>query len=126
MSAMIGEIRKALTPFYDQHAGRVSVKSRPVLVIAQADTDDYVVLPVSTVSHRQNIDPVYDIEINPVDYPHSNLTRVSYVRTHKQTIVHRGSIADKICDLKSEYQDLYLKIVEKREQFSTEITNQAL
>ena len=55
-----------------------------------------------------------------------NLTRTSYVRTHKQTVVHRANLRDEIGDLKSEYEDLYLTILERREAFSNSITQQAL
>lgn len=61
---MIGKIYKARTPFYDQINHRMSYKARPALVLAKADAEDYVVLPVSSISIRANIDPVYDIEID--------------------------------------------------------------
>ena len=123
---MIGKIYKARTPFYDQATHQMSYKARPALVLAKADADDYVILPVSSISIRANIDPVYDIEIDPVLYPKLNLTKTSYVRTHKQTIVHRASLRDEIGDLKSDYEELYLEILEKREAFSSSITQQAL
>lgn len=123
---MIGEIYKARTPYYDQATHTMLYKARPALVLAKADADDYVVLPVSSISNRANIDPAYDIEIDPSLYPKINLTRTSYVRTHKQTVVHRANLRDEIGDLKSEYEDLYLTILERREAFSNSITQQAL
>ena len=122
----IGEIRKTITPFYDNVQGRMSTKSRPALVIAQADSDDYVVLPVSRITRQNNRDATYDVKVDPADYPLLNLNAVSYVRTHKQTVIHRAEIGDLIGDLKSNYEDLYLLILELRERFSKEITNQAL
>lgn len=123
---MIGKIYKARTPFYDQATQQMSYKARPALVLAKADNDDYIVLPVSSISNRSNIDPVYDIEVDPAFYPKLHLRNTSYVRTHKQTVVHRANLRDEIGDLKSEYEDLYLKILEKREAFSDSITQQAL
>ena len=115
---MIGKIYKARTPYYDQATHTMLYKARPALVLAKADADDYVVLPVSSISN--------DIEIDPSLYPKINLTRTSYVRTHKQTVVHRANLRDEIGDLKSEYEDLYLTILERREAFSNSITQQAL
>lgn len=123
---MIGKLCKASTPFYDNVRKSMSYKNRPALILAKADADDYVILPVSSITRKQNIDPVYDIAIDPSMYPRLNLTKTSYVRTHKQTIVHRNSLVGVISDMRLEYEDLYLKILEKREQFSKEITEQAL
>lgn len=122
---MIGEIRKTFTPHYDVTTRKTIFKSRPALVIAQAD-NDYIVLPISRVTRRQNLDPVYDIEVDPACYPMLNLTAVSYVRTHKQTTIHRGHIGDLIANMQSCYENLYLEVLTKREQFSEEITKQAM
>lgn len=121
-----GEIRKILTPFYDSATHQKSVKSRPALVIARADFADTVVLPISSVSRRENLHPVYDIEIDPSVYPKLNLRKVSYVRTHKQTVIHSAEISDVISSIKDEYPELYLDILQKREMFSQDVTNQAL
>lgn len=123
---MIGEIRRALTPFYDNTKNRMSFKSRPVLIIAQADNSDYIVLPVSCITRRENINEVYDIKIDPALYPSLNLSAVSYVRTHKQTVVHAAEIGSIYGDMKSDYPDIFLTILEKRNEFSKEITEQAL
>lgn len=123
---MIGEIRKVLTPFYDMQNRQMRMKSRPCLIIAQADSEDYIILPVSKISDRRRIDPDYDIKVDPAEYPMLSLNCVSYVRTHKQTVVHYGEIGDKISDMKSAYEDLYLEVLTKRAQFSEEITSQAM
>ena len=122
----IGEIRKALTPYYDLSKNAMSIKSRPALIIAQADSEDYVVLPISRITRRNNRDATFDIEIDPSVYPLLNLNAISYVRTHKQTIIHKAEIGDLIGDLKTDYSELYLQILETRERFSEEITNQAI
>ena len=123
---MIGEIRKAITPYYDMKAKATRFKSRPVLIIAKADSSDFVALPVSRVSRRQNLSPDYDIELDPANYPALSLNAVSYIRTHKQTVIHTSEIGDKIGNIKADYEDLYLDILTKRAQFSDEITNQAI
>lgn len=125
---MIGEIRKFRTQFYDIANHRQSFKVRPGLIIAAADSEDYVVLPVSKISDVRRRDPEYDVPIVPAQYPKLNLSSafVSYVRTHKQTVIHVAQIGDKISDAKEEYEDLYLNILEKRAKFSEEITKQAL
>lgn len=122
----IGEIRKIITPYYDLRQGRMCTKSRPALIIAQADTDDYIVLPISRISRQNNRDAIYDIEVNPVNYPLLNLNAVSYIRTHKQTVIHRAEIGDLIGELKYNYEEFYLHILELHERFSEEITNQAI
>lgn len=123
---MIGEIRKAITSFYDVKNRKMSYKGRPALVIAKADAHDYVVLPVSSISRPEDRHAVYDIEVNPAVYPALNLKNISYVRTHKQTIIHGSQMGDTIGDMKGTYEDLYLLILEKREQFSKEISTQAI
>nr|WP_314115213.1 hypothetical protein [uncultured Leptotrichia sp.] len=62
---------------------RNSIKSRPALVLKSPINDDYVVLPISSIPNRANVNPIYDIEIDPVKFPKMNLTRLSYVRTHR-------------------------------------------
>lgn len=123
---MIGKICKAITPFFDLNQNRMSYKSRPALVLAKADGDDFIILPISTITKKQNINPIYDVAIDPLKYPKLNLNRLSYVRTHKQTVVHRSSLIGEIGDISNNYQELYLEILLKRENFSNEVTAQAL
>ena len=123
---MIGKLYSVLMPYYDIVNGTNSYKKRPALIIANADKEDYVILPVSTITKKWNIDPVYDIEIDPGKYPELHLNKLSYVRTHKQTIIHRSMLGSIIGDLKGCYNELYLLILEKRDDFSKNITAQAL
>lgn len=123
---MIGEIRKVLTPYYDKVTRQQRIKSRPGLIIAAADGGDYVVLPISKISDSRRIDPDYDIKVDPVIHTKLHLACVSYVRTHKQTTVHTAQIGDKISDMRTNYEDLYIDVLAKRETFSKEITRQAM
>nr|DAN02350.1 MAG TPA: endoribonuclease [Caudoviricetes sp.] len=123
---MIGEIRKIITSYFDIMQEKKLFKFRPALIIAKADANDYIVLPISRVTRKENLHPVYDIKIEPSRFPKLNLSSVSYVRTHKQTVVHIAEISTLYGSIKDCYEELYLEILEKREQFSQEITNQAL
>lgn len=123
---MIGKIYKTLAPFYDTKSKSMSFKHRPALVIAMADSDDVVVLPISSITHRQNIHPSYDVQIDPSQYPKLMLKKVSYVRTHKQLTIHKKEVSSLIADLRSEYPDLYLDILIKREAFSQDVSQQAM
>ncbi len=60
---MIGKIYSSVVPFYDRVKQAKAFKRRPVLIIGGPRNNDYTVLPVSTVSNRQNLDADYDIEI---------------------------------------------------------------
>lgn len=123
---MIGEIWSIKTQYYDKATKKHGFKSRPALVIGQADASDYVVLPVSTIPNRNNVDCFFDIFIDPVVYPLLNLKNESYIRTHKQTVVNRGDMSKLIGRIVGNYNDLYLEILEKREAFNRRITDQAI
>ena len=120
---MIGKIVKCLNQYYDARLQRISIKSRPALVLKSPEDDDYVVLPISTIPNRTNVNPVYDIEIDPSKFSRINLTRLSYVRTHRMISIPMQQIDTSIIigDLKSDYEELFLEIVEKVEQFHNEI-----
>lgn len=118
---MIGKIFSSVVPFYDNRRGGNSFKKRPVLIIGGPRNNDYTVLPVSTVSNRRNLDWEYDVEIDPAKYPLLHLNRLSYVRTHKQTTVHRASLTSQIGDMMADYGELYGKIMEKLTDFNQSI-----
>lgn len=123
---MIGKIYSSITPYYDRAQNRNSFKKRPVLVISGPRNNDYTVLPISTVSIQSNLDSEYDVKLDPTMYPQLNLNRISYVRTHKQTTVHKASLTTEISDFRNVYEDLYLTILEKLEKFNGEIMDSAL
>lgn len=83
-------------------------------------------MPISRVSHRENIDIEYDVSIQIADYPLMNLHADSFVRTHKQTITNRASITRCVANVKEEYQDLWLDILSKVEAFQKNLTNKGL
>ncbi|WP_279000647.1 type II toxin-antitoxin system PemK/MazF family toxin [Thomasclavelia cocleata] len=121
-------IVKIITPFYDMRSSAMKFKSRPGLVIAGYGVldNDYIVLPISTISDKRRRNQDYDIKINPIDYPDCNLNKISYIRTHKQVTINRKEIGGVICDFKNLYEDKYLEIISKLEQFDKEKVEYAL
>lgn len=101
-------------------------KNRPVLIVGQADRTDYVVLPISRVTNYANLENNYDIPIEPSDVPLMNLKQRSYIRTHKQSVIHLGELTKEIVDFKKEYPDIYIDIIAKMEEFQKNMINQAL
>jgi uncharacterized protein YifN (PemK superfamily) len=123
---MIGKIYSSVIPFYDSIQQKNSYKKRLVLIVSGPRNNDYTVLPISTVTKKANLDADYDIELDPLKYPLLNLNKVCYVRTHKQTTVHKASLTTQIGDMKCQYQDLYLQILQKLEEFNNFIMDNAL
>lgn len=123
---LIGKAYISITPFYNSQTRQLSFKNRPVLIIGQADTNDYIILPISRITNHLNIDSCYDVPIAPTDMPLMNLRQLSYIRTHKQCTVHSRSLIREITDFYSNYEDVYLEILCKVEQFQKSIINNAL
>lgn len=89
---MIGKAYVSAFKFYDVRTKKMAFKGRPVLVIGKADDTDYVVLPISRVTNKANLDSYYDVPIDPVDVPKMNLKQTSYIRTHKQAVVNSAEL----------------------------------
>lgn len=124
---MIGKIYNVLFSYYDASKQKMAHKKRPVLIIGIADeTGDYVIYPISRVTNSNNLSQDYDIKIDPQIYPNTKLNALSYVRTHKRSTVHRGELSQCICDLKSEYNALYLTIVSAAKKFDEELIAKAI
>ena len=123
---MIGKLCTTLMKYYDRQLGRMAFKRRPVLIIAQSDCSDYNVLPVSKVTDRSKLDPVFDIPLDPKVYPSLNLSVFSYVRTHKQTVINAREIGTVFGDMKQDYPDLYLNVVSKLEDYNKQIFDNIL
>lgn len=112
-----GKICVSVTPFYNIKTGKNDFKKRPVLVLGIADAGDFNVLPISRVTNSRNLDLHYDIQVNPSIYPNLNLTSLSYVRTHKQTVVNKSSL-NEISDMKTEYLDLFTEILNRLHDYN--------
>ena len=122
---MIGMFCVATFPYYDTSTGRNKFKKRPMIILGQADSSDYLTLPVSKVSIKENIDDEYDLEIVCDEYPLLNLNCTSYIRTHKQTITNRNGIRT-IISVKDTYPELWLSILQKIENFQKKIIDHGL
>lgn len=120
---LIGKAYVSIFKYYDTKTKSVSFKKRPVLVIGKADNTDYVVLPISRVSNQNNLDSYFDVPITPSNVPLMNLKQSSYIRTHKQTIINYGELVEKIVDFKKEYEELYIEIILKTEEFQKNLKN---
>lgn len=123
---MIGKAYVSTFQFYNNRTHRMEFKNRPVLIVGQADATDYVILPISRVSNSANLDADYDFPIEPQDVPLMNLRQTSYIRTHKQSVVHSGELTREIVDFRKEYLDKYVDVIDKMEEFQKNIINNAL
>ena len=122
---MVGWICSSVTPYYNSETKHMDYKKRPVLIIGDLINNDYTVLPISTVSKRENLHPVYDIKADPLYYPRLRLNKVSFIRVHKQTTVHKASIISTISNLKSEYPDLYSTVLTKLSEYNKYLMKKA-
>lgn len=123
---MIGSIYSSVIPFYDSVKHVNAYKKRPVLIIGGPRNNDYTVLPISTISNKENLDGDYDIEVKPTEFPLLNLNKISYIRTHKQTTVHKASLTTQISNMKDNYESLYLEVLDKLNDFNAKIMDNAL
>lgn len=127
----IGKIFISYVFYYDNRTGKKLRKKRPILILAlpKGMDGDYTILPISTVSRREFLDPKYDIPIDKNDYPLLQLNaNISYIRTHKQTNINRSDInfSQFLGDLKNDYEDTYYQVLERYEEFSKEVLEGAL
>ena len=120
----LGTICISITPFFNSTTRQNDYKKRPVLILGVADSGDYNALPISRVTNSRNLDLCYDIQIDPSVFPNLKLSTLSYVRTHKQTVVNKASL-QVISNMKTEYPDLFTLILNKLEQYNSNIINNA-
>lgn len=126
---MIGKIYTAEIEYYDTRAGSYSRKYRPVLIISMplGLDNDFTVLPVSTISRADMRDAKFDYFIEHSKYSKLTFSKDCYIRTHKQTQVHRKDLNANRCigDLKNDYPNVFLDIMSKREEYNNMITDNA-
>ena len=123
---MIGKAYISTFKYFDNRTHRMAFKNRPVLIVGQADSSDYIILPVSRITNQGNVDSYYDVSIEPADVPSMNLTQRSYIRSHKQSVVHLGELTREIVDFRKEYEDIYLDVISKMEEFQKNLIINAL
>ena len=59
-------------PYYDSASQRIKYKGRPVLLLKAEKgigESDFSILPISSISHKENIDEIFDIEVTAEMYP---------------------------------------------------------
>lgn len=124
---MIGKICISAFKYYDSAKHRMAFKGRPVLIIGQADAGDYVALPISRVTKRENLDEHFDYEMKPEDYAESalQLSEVSFIRTHKQAVLNAGDITKEVIDLKTEFPDVFTQVLDLVEEFQKKMISDA-
>ena len=123
---MIGEAYVSIFKYYNSNARKKYFKNRPVLVVGKSDDKDYVILPISRVTNKHYLDPEYDVEITKEDFPLMNLKENSYIRAHKQSVVHESELVERIVDFKSEYNSTYNEAIKKMKKFQDRIIENAL
>lgn len=122
---MIGKVYLSQVDFYDVRIKAMGRKARPVLIVGGPYENDYIVLPISTISRRENLNPHYDLPISPQERMTLNLTRECFIRTHKQMTVHRAALIKELGDMKQFIPELYLKTIAKMEEFQKQIVDRA-
>lgn len=122
---MIGKVYWAFFKYYDSKSHKMAFKKRPILIIGQADSDDYVVLPISRVTIKEHLDQHYDFEMQVLDYPLLCLKATSYIRTHKQTVVNKGELSDCILNFGEKYSDAYIEVLALVEEFQRNLISKA-
>lgn len=122
---MIGKLYTCTVEYYNSRERRLAWKGRPILIIGEPRNNDYTVLPLSTISKKENLDPEFDIKIDPAVYSALGLNKVSYVRTHKQLTVHYAKLGHLIGDLRGNYPELFEEIMQKLATWNQIIQEQA-
>lgn len=118
-------------PYYDSSSRGTKFKKRPALVLNKENNfhnADLTVIPISSVTHRVNLDSNYDIEVKKSVYPNLNLNKdVCYIRVHKPHTVNSKDCTDIICDdIRIFYEDLAIFILKTFEDFSKTIIDSGL
>lgn len=119
----IGKITTSKIPFYDNKSGEMKMKKRPVLIIGaekEVFPCDFNVLPVSTITFKEHINPLFDYEIEAEKCQIMNLKKSpSYIRVHKQSTCHSRNVDKRyFCDLVYDYNDIYTEIIDLHSKFN--------
>lgn len=118
---MIGKVFLTMIDFYNTKSGRTERKIRPVLIVGGPNENDYTVLPISTITRRENVNCYYDIPVPAQDRAALSLNRECFIRTHKQLTVHQGSLIREIGDMRNDAPDLYIDAICKMDEFQKSI-----
>lgn len=122
----IGCIYTVRFRYFDIRQNKMSAKQRPFLIIKEENSThpkDLSALPISSVSNKNRLDIIYDLEVNSKIYPKLNLNNdISYIRTGKVQTINEKDLIRKVCDnFETTYPDLYKNIKDKVQEYFVDI-----
>lgn len=125
-SSLIGKIKVSRMPYYDNKERKINYKARPILILKcekEFGMSDLTVVPVSSISMRQNIDISFDLEITKKVYPFLNLRKETcYIRCGRIMTISKKDLAVKtVSDLRSSYPELWQRIIHKVGEYVSDI-----
>lgn len=123
---MIGKVYLSVVDYYDARTGATRRKTRPVLVVGGPNENDYTVLPISTIPHREHVNAHYDILIPAQERVVLSLNSECFIRAHKQIPMHTAALLRPIGDMKKDAPSLYLDALGKMEEFQKNVLNYAI
>ena len=80
---MVGKIVRCLTQYYDARLQRISIKSRPALVLKSPENDDYVVSPSANAPRRISVQPTDEAVIDAGKVSKVKLASIVDIRTDR-------------------------------------------
>ena len=122
----VGDICISVFEFYDETRKKMSYKTRPVLIIGKPDDDDLTVLPISTIRKKRYVNRKYDIFIDSNLHAELGLNKDCYIRTNKQSYVHRQLITKVISSLKHHDPAMFYDALMRTRSYSTRIISDGL
>lgn len=125
-SSLVGTIKASRMPYYDNKTSSIKFKSRPVLILKaenESGFSDFTVLPISSVSFKNNINQKFDVEVTKAMYPLLNLTKaVCYIRCGKFMTINQKDLAvSVISNLKDSYPDLWKHIISLAKEYISDV-----
>ena len=113
-------------PYYDRKTGSIKFKARPVLILKaekESGFSDFTVLPISSISFKNNIDQKFDVEVTKGMYPLLQLTKdVCYIRCGKFMTIDNNNLGIKvISNLKDSYPDLWEHIISLAKEYISDV-----
>lgn len=113
-------------PYYDRKTGSIKFKARPVLILKaekESGFSDFTVLPISSISFKNNIDQKFDVEVTKEMYPLLQLTKdVCYIRCGKFMTIDNNNLGIQvISNLKDSYPDLWEHIISLAKEYISDV-----
>lgn len=95
-------------------------------MVGGPNENDYTVLPISTIPHREHVNAHYDILIPAQERAVLSLNSECFIRTHKQILIHTAALLRLIGDMKKDTPGLYLDALGEMEEFQKNVINYAI